>query len=214
MLEIEKVDLSNFLPVKLGHIREYKKGDFIYSPSISEGPRIFMVQKGTVFLETQIQVCLGKKARKVVFGVLGPEEVFGIEALCGQYVTSARCVEPTEVMYWETDVVRMLDAKPGFLEAMVCTAFGRVTSIQTQVERLHTMQSKERLKSFLVDMARKGSVNEQGMVRIPLLSHGDIADFIGTTREGVTHLMGQLLNDGFVSRGLRRGEVYVSIPTW
>lgn len=209
MLGTEKVYLSDFLPNNPGSVIGCKKGDFVYSPSVNAGPRIFLVKEGRVFLETCVGE--GKKTRKVVFGVVEADEMFGIEAMCGQYITSARCVEQTELMYWSVESLGFLMSRPGFLEVVMGALVDRAASLQIQVERLHMLETKGRLKAFLVDMARKSTeVNDQRMVRIPPFGHGDIAQIIGTTREAVTHLMGELRAEGLISYRMRGRDVWVS----
>lgn len=191
----EKLDLLDFLPVKTGTSIEYRKGELVCTQGSSQDPRIFMVQSGILLLETRVGL-----------GIVHHGEVFGVEVMCGLYTVSARCLEPSKVMYWDVeDLLGGLGIRQEFNIALMQWLVDQNTSLQRKVERLHTMRTKDRLKAFLVDMAARygGVPGEDGMISIPYFGHREIASLIGTTREAVTHLMGQLREEGLISFKMR-----------
>ena len=132
-----------------------------------------------------------------------PGEVFGELALFdpserGEYVESVEASvliripkqRIQELMNRELDVALAVTKLVGL----------RRQRIERRLRTLFFTSNQHRLNHLLLDLAEQFGVAIDGGIRLGLkLSHQEIANLIGTTRETVTILMGKLKSDGLVS---------------
>ena len=73
------------------------------------------------------------------------------------------------------------------------------------MKNLLFLSNRERLTHLLLELAEQYGAKVDGAVRLSIkLSHQDLASIIGSTRETVTVVLGDLQAEGLVSVGRRR----------
>ncbi len=185
-------------------IVEYRKGQTIYNqdqPSTS----LYLVIDGKVKV-----VRLADDGHQVVVDIYQQDELFGESAFLSLPHRSeqATVLEDAKLMAWSTQEIEEIVMKRPRLA---------VALLQIQVQR--TLDMTERIESFSADnIARRlarslirfserlGTVEADGSVRMSAFTHELLSQYVGTSREIVTHYMNQFRRQGYLQYS-RRGIV-------
>jgi CRP/FNR family transcriptional regulator, cyclic AMP receptor protein len=181
---------------KRSQMRSFLAGSPVYLPSES-ADSVFLVASGLV------KIChLTHEGKVSTLAFVKPNEVFGELAL----FDSERRDEYVEAVTASTLIRIPLDALQALMHSDLQIAL-RVTKlvglrrqrIERRLRNLLFTSNHQRLCHLLIDLAEQFGVSFNGGIRLGLkLSHQEIANLIGTTRETVTILLGRLKADGLV----------------
>jgi CRP/FNR family cyclic AMP-dependent transcriptional regulator len=183
-------------------ILEYKKGQVIYNqdqPSTS----IHLVIDG------KVKVCrLADDGRQVVVDIYQPDEFFGESAFLGlaQRTEIAVALENTKVMTWTTNEIEEITMKrPKLAIALLQLLVQRSIDFGYRIESFSVDNIARRLARTLIRFSeRLGSKNEDGSVQMIPFTHELLSQYVGTSREIVTHYMNQFRRQGYL-RYSRKG---------
>jgi len=183
-------------------ILEYKKGQVIYNqdqPSTS----IHLVIDG------KVKVCrLADDGRQVVVDIYQPDEFFGESAFLGlaQRTEVAVALESTKVMTWTTNEIEEITMKrPKLAIALLQLLVQRSMDFGYRIESFSVDNIARRLARTLIRFSeRLGSKNEDGSVQMIPFTHELLSQYVGTSREIVTHYMNQFRRQGYL-RYSRKG---------
>jgi CRP/FNR family cyclic AMP-dependent transcriptional regulator len=210
----EKVNLfSIFCPNKFKEYREnhqfknYRKGEFIY---FSDDPAnsIYLVTEGKVKL-----LYYTEEGDEVVKSVLARGEVFGELALLGED-TRQDCAQ---VVTDKTTVCRLtLDQMQQLMKDDVSFALKifkligvRINKLERKIDSLVFKDVRTRIIEFIREyVTEKGESNGPEYKADHTLTHKDIANLVGTTRQTVTTLLNELRNEGKID--FSRRTIYVA----
>jgi CRP-like cAMP-binding protein len=141
--------------------------------------------------------------------IISSGDIFGESALLGlrQRGQTAVAMEPSVLMSsWTADEVeaiaeRSADARKAFIQMLV----QRCVALEERLEALALWKTRERLMWALLRFAeRMGKRVDPEWVRIPPFTHQLLAEYIGTSREIVTSVLGSLRRQGGYVRYTRR----------
>ncbi len=177
--------------------RKFAAGGPIYLPSES-ADSIYLVGSGLV------KIChLTADGKISTLAYVKPGEVFGELALFdpldrGEYVES---VEVSVLIRIPKQRIQELMNRDLDIALAVTKLVGlRRQRIERRLRTLLFTSNQHRLNHLLLDLAEQFGEAIDGGIRLGLkLSHQEIANLIGTTRETVTILMGKLKTDGLIS---------------
>jgi len=183
-------------------ILEYKKGQIIYNqdqPSSS----IHLVIDG------KVKVCrLADDGRQVVVDIYQPDEFFGESAFLGlaQRTEIAVALENTKVMTWTTNEIEEITMKrPKLAIALLQLLVQRSMDFGYRIESFSVDNIARRLARTLIRFSeRLGSKNDDGSVQMITFTHELLSQYVGTSREIVTHYMNQFRRQGYL-RYSRKG---------
>jgi CRP/FNR family cyclic AMP-dependent transcriptional regulator len=183
-------------------ILEYKKGQIIYNqdqPSNS----IHLVIDG------KVKVCrLADDGRQVVVDIYQPDEFFGESAFLGlaQRTEIAVALENTKVMTWTTSEIEEITMKrPKLAIALLQLLVQRSMDFGYRIESFSVDNIARRLARTLIRFSeRLGSRNDDGSVQMIPFTHELLSQYVGTSREIVTHYMNQFRRQGYL-RYSRKG---------
>ena len=183
-------------------ILEYKKGQIIYNqdqPSSS----IHLVIDG------KVKVCrLADDGRQVVVDIYQPDEFFGESAFLGlaQRTEIAVALENTKVMTWTTNEIEEITMKrPKLAIALLQLLVQRSMDFGYRIESFSVDNIARRLARTLIRFSeRLGSRNDDGSVQMIPFTHELLSQYVGTSREIVTHYMNQFRRQGYL-RYSRKG---------
>lgn len=183
-------------------ILEYKKGQVIYNqdqPSTS----IYLVIDG------KVKVCrLADDGRQVVVDIYQPDEFFGESAFLGlaQRTEIAVALENTKVMTWTTNEIEEITMKrPKLAIALLQLLVQRSMDFGYRIESFSVDNIARRLARTLIRFSeRLGSKNDDGSVQMIPFTHELLSQYVGTSREIVTHYMNQFRRQGYL-RYSRKG---------
>src|ERR1700689_3942127 len=178
-------------------IVEYRKGQTIYShdqPSTS----IYLVIDG------KVKVCrLADDGRQVVVDIYQADEFFGESA----FLTSAKrdeqalAIESTKVMTWTTSEIEdLVTRRPRLAIALLQILVQRSIEFGHRIESFSVDNIARRLARTLIRFSeRLGQIGEDGSVQMMPFTHELLSQYVGTSREIVTHYMNQFRRQGYLN---------------
>src|SRR5579871_6295447 len=183
-------------------ILEYKKGQTIYSqdqPSTS----IYLVIDG------KVKVCrIAEDGRQVVVDIYQPDEFFGESAFVGESQRSelAAALENTKLMTWTTaEIEEIATRRPKLAIALLQLLVQRSMDFGSRIESFSVDNIARRLARSLIRFSeRLGQEAEDGSVQMIPFTHELLSQYVGTSREIVTHYMNQFRRQGYL-RYSRKG---------
>ncbi len=169
----------------------YPKGSLLFVEG--EQPRgVFILCSGRAKLTTS-----STEGKVLIVKIAEPGEVLGVSAtiLGKAYEVSAETIEPAQLNFIKRDdFMKFLNVEP---EACMHTAqqlSEKYHSAQREIRSLGLSQTTgEKLAKLLLDWCDRGGETTPKGVRLKvLLTHEEIAQMIGTTRETVTRILSDL----------------------
>ena len=161
--------------------------------------RVFVVDHGRVKIvrthPSGAETIVGIRTPGDVFGELGALEPGGVRT------TSAIAIEPSRVSWVAATTMReMLSADAAFARAYAAGTARRLSEAERELTELAGKSVPGRLVDALGRLASMyGEENGDGTLRIGInLTHRDLADLIGTSRETLTKELGVLADVGLV----------------
>lgn len=194
----QDVDLFNMLcPHKLKDLPEkhtinaYKKNDFIYFPD-EPARHIYMIADGRIKIGHYWD-----DGKEIVKAILGPGELFGELALAGEEVRTdfAQAMdENTRICPITIDEMKAMMAENTELSLKIYKLIGlRFRKLERKIESLVFKDARTRIIDFLKDAAAWKGKKVGFETMIPTkLTHKDIANLTGTSRQTVTTILNEL----------------------
>jgi len=178
-------------------ILEYRKGQTIYSrdqPSTS----IYLVIDG------KVKVCrMADDGRQVVVDLYQPDEFFGESAFLGpaQRTELSVALENTKLMTWTTvEIEEIAGRRPRLAIALLQLLVQRSMDFGSRIESFSVDNIARRLARALIRFSeRLGHVAENGSVQMIPFTHELLSQYVGTSREIVTHYMNQFRRQGYLT---------------
>jgi len=194
-VESRTEDVLAHLPVS--RTKEYAKGRVIYSP-INPSNHIFLVVTGKVRTSR-----IASDGSEVLLELVRPDELFGESAFLDSphHAERATAVEPTKLMLWAVaDMEALVVARPRLALAMLHLLARRNAESASRIESFAIDSIEQRLaRSLLRFSDRFGTPEQDGSERMLPLTHALLSQYVGTSRELVTHYMGRFRKRGFVT---------------
>lgn len=174
---------------------EYQPGYIVYSQA-QPANRIFLVVEGRVKVSRQ------SGGLEVIVDVYKPDEFFGEAALAGAIRREeiAIALERTRVMSWTTEEIETAAiSRPKLALALLQLMVRRTADFEERIESFSCDSITQRLMRTLMRFAdRFGHKADDGTTKMSALTHEFLSQYIGTTREIVTHRMSQFRRDGYL----------------
>jgi len=183
-------------------MRAFSAGSPVYLPS-SNTENVFLLARGMV------KVCNHTpEGKSSIIAFIEPGEMFGEVALFSdesrdEFVEAIEL--STVVMIPTAEVQRLMSEKASVAIALTKMVGLRRRRIERRLKNLLFLSSRDRLIHLLLDLAEQfGSWGDDGIRLRIRLAHQEIANLMGSTRETVTILLGQLKAEGFIDVGRRK----------
>jgi CRP/FNR family cyclic AMP-dependent transcriptional regulator len=183
-------------------IVEYSRGQVIYGRAqISNS--IYLVIDG------KVKVCrAADDGRQVVVDIYQPDEFFGECAFLGEKhrVEEAVALDSTKVMTWSTaEIDELVVRRPRLGIALVQLMVRRSMDFGARIESFSIDNIGRRLVRSLIRFSeRLGRDGGDGSIEMMPFTHELLSQYVGTSREIVTHYMNQLRRQGYL-RYSRKG---------
>lgn len=176
--------------------RKYAKDDVVFHADES-GDVFCLIRDGGVKI-----TMISPEGKEIILSMLGVGDFFGEMALLDDEPRSATVVatEPLElVTIWRSDFLFILSENFSITRKVLAELSKRLRNASNRIESLATMDVYGRLARFFLDMAKKdGKVLDSGYVAIIRPTHQAIANMIGTSRETVSRLIHDLMEQGLL----------------
>ncbi len=214
MLFLRSVPLFQGVPERAVEIaaaavrrRVFEPGTTVFQEG-DKGEALYMLEAGLVKLS---KVDLG--GHEKTLAILQPPEFFGEMALLGEATRSATALtlgEVTAYLLFNDDFRKLMADHPSISLNLTTTMANRLRSMDDESQILSYKDAQGRVAYVLLRLYRGGVVDldeERAMVR---LTHQEIANLAGTSRETVTRALKALENEGVIET--RPKEVYIRDP--
>lgn len=179
----------------------YRKNEPIFLPGEASNI-IYLLKKGRVKLSK-----VSEDGREATLAILEPGEIFGeSEAIQGiPRESMVQALEPVMVCeIRRKDFERYLTTHPNVGGKVLKLISGRLRRVETRVSDLVFKSAPARLAHLLIELSQTMGASENGFVRIqPRLTHQNLANLIGTSRETVSSLMSQFSQHGLITQDRR-----------
>lgn len=185
-------------------ILEYRKGQAIYNQD-QPSTAIYLVIEGRVKVSR-----LADDGRQVVVDIYQPDEFFGESAFVGTAprAEQATALESTKLMAWGTSEIEdVIGKRPRLAVALVQIFVQRTMEFADRIESFSADNIPQRLARTLLRFSdRLGNQQENGTVSMGPFTHELLSQYVGTSREIVTHYMNQFRKQGHLEYS-RKGIV-------
>ena len=185
-------------------ILEYRGGQCIYDQQ-QPSTAIYLVIDGKVKVSR-----LADDGHQVVVDIYQPDEFFGESAFLNlpHRPEQATALENTKLMTWSAaEIEEIIARRPPLAVALLQILVQRILEFTHRIESFSVDNIARRLARSLIRFSeRLGVVEADGSVRMTPFTHELLSQYVGTSREIVTHYMNQFRRQGYL-RYSRKGIV-------
>ncbi len=194
--------LSDFEAVaQLARTQAVKKRRPIYLPG-DPGEAVYLIKTGRIKISNCAQT-----GKEVTFAILQPGDLFGeVEALDGsRRETFAEALDDAVLgVISRQDFLRHLHEHPALALALTLRMGARLRQLQSRVEDLVFRDVPTRLAYLLHDLGETTGVPDgPGRPICAKMTHQEMANLIGCSRETVSAVLGQFREQGLIRLGRR-----------
>lgn len=183
-------------------MRKLKKGDPVYLPH-EEADGVLLVAQG------RVKICHATPdGKQSILGFVDTGEIFGELALLGgerrdEYVEAT---EKTSLVLLPKQALDLVIRKYPSIVLGVTKLIGlRRQRVEKRLRNLLFRSNRERVIHLLLELCEKYGLMGEGGISLNIrLSHQEMACIIGSTRETVTVVLGQLQKEGLLKISRRR----------
>jgi CRP/FNR family cyclic AMP-dependent transcriptional regulator len=156
-----------------------------------------------IIVEGRVKVTkLSGDGREKILELLDVGDFFGEMSLFDEAPRSASVKAMSEVRIMalaRNDFLRLLARSPDLALSVIQELTRRLRLVDEQASSLSFQRVKERTMGLLLRLARE-EPSQDGRPRTPVLTHQQIADMIGTSRETVTRAIKGLKAEGWLEQ--------------
>ena len=161
------------------------------------GDYMYIISEGRVKVTK-----LSGDGREKILELLDVGDFFGEMSLFDDAPRSASVKAMSDVRIMalaRNDFLRLLSSSPYLALSVIQELTRRLRQVDEQASSLSFQRVKERTMGLLVRLAKEASSHE-GRRKTPVLTHQQIADMIGTSRETVTRAVKGLKDEGWLEQ--------------
>jgi CRP/FNR family transcriptional regulator, cyclic AMP receptor protein len=180
-----------------GRLEHYRRNDVLFSPD-DRADRLMLILEGAVK-----STVTAANQREVILEILGPGDIVGEDAVSEERrITGASVMrESTMATFQANAILPLCSENPAFACAWLKYGLGLKRRLQERVAELAYGNIEDRLFRMLHHLALyHGATTKKGntILRFPL-THQEMANLIGATRETTTLAVGRLRASGAIS---------------
>jgi CRP-like cAMP-binding protein len=174
--------------------RTFERGSLVYLPS-DENDSLLLLGSGRVKIYHNTS-----EGKQALLAIIDPGELFGELGLVqpGCREESAEAMEKSAVILIPRAEIQRLMEEHADVSLGVTKLIGvRLQRVERRLKSLLFRTNRERVVHLLLELAEKyGHYTRDGVAIGIRLSHQDLANIIGSTRETVTVILGDLQSEG------------------
>lgn len=190
-------------------VRSFPRQSPIYLPADS-ADAVFLLAAG------RAKIChLTPEGKQSILAFIEPGELFGELAVIDpgrEREEYAEAVEASTVVMIPSAVLEEFMEKHAHLSLSITKLIGfRRRRIEQRLKHLLFLSNRDRLTHLLLELAQQYGERQREGIRLTIpLSHQDLANLIGSTRETVTVVLGEMQGEGLIKIGRR--EITIRQP--
>ncbi|MGH7925436.1 MAG: Crp/Fnr family transcriptional regulator [Candidatus Binatus sp.] len=162
-----------------------------------------------ILLSGVAKLCYVNRDQRVLVGFVGPGEVFGLSSLLPQTTRPFRCEAYSDcivaVVKPEIFVDTVLGVPLERLSIVLDATVGRWWGMLVRYANFVGLGLRERLAGALLELAEKFGVRDsRGTLLTIKLTHADLAELVGASRQRTTEQLNDFEREGVITREGRR----------
>jgi CRP-like cAMP-binding protein len=176
-------------------IHSFSRGEQVYGPGNDPGCICLLIDGRVKLLR------LTESGVTVAVDIYQAGDLFGESALLSapRDEEQALAVEPAKVMAWAAaEIANLITGEPRLGVALMQVVVKRSLDFKSRLESLSAEDTSHRLGRALVDFADRSRAAAGTDVTIGPLTHELLAQYLGTSREIISHHMGTLRRNGYI----------------
>jgi len=182
--------------------RKFTRGNPIYLPA-DQANAVFLLASG------RAKICnISSDGKQAILAFIEPGELFGELAVLesGDRDEYAEATEPSMVILIPATQMQQLMAEYPDVSLGVTKIIGlRRRRIERRLKYLLFRSNRQRLIHALLELVEQYGVRSAEGIELAIkLTHQDLANIIGSTRETVTVVLGELQSEGCILLGRRK----------
>ncbi|BDU50892.1 Crp/Fnr family transcriptional regulator [Haliovirga abyssi] len=181
---------------KIVYTKTLKKGEILFFEG-DKGDSMYIIKSGKVKI-----LKLSEDGREKILSILSEGDFLGEMALLDSEMRSATVEAMEEIELYAIYKTEFLDfLKKNFSVTMhiIRTLSDRVRILNKKVEVLTFKDVYARFNETLKELSEKYGVVHKGTIKLNInLTHKDLANMLGVTRETVTRMIGKLKREGIL----------------
>lgn len=186
-------ELGKFCPVV-----RFREGELIYGPC-QRGTTAYLVRRGRVKLYH-----LDESGKRLTLAILGPGGLFGEAALVGEEhrESSAEALEDAVCWVIDREALRARASRhPRLMIELLKLFVRRTEEVQERLKEMVFKDLETRLARILLHLVRHHGRKAQDRWEVDLkITHQEIAELVGGTRENVTMLLNRFEAEGLIAK--------------
>jgi len=186
----------------------FKKGQIIYQQKEASA-NLYLIVEGKVKVSF-----IADNGGQGILDIYQQDEFFGESAFLNltHRVEQATAMESTKLMSWTIEFVEgVIMRRPRLAVALMQLMAQRSIYLAQRIESFSRDTIERRLARALIRFSERfGKKTEggDGSIRMPSFTQGVLSQYVGTTREAVTHYMIQFRRQGFIKYSRREIILY------
>ncbi len=187
-------------------VKTYPKNSYLFSEG-DPSDSFYVVEKGKVNVGIN-----DEEGREVILSVLGPGEYFGEMALldgeprCAYVMTKERT---KLLIISKKEFENLLNANPAIMVNLLKGLQKRLREANKRIESLALMDVYGRVARLLTQIA---GAREDEVVITEKMTHQEIANMVGASREMVSRVLKELTTEGYISIHKKRITIHRKLP--
>ena len=162
-----------------------------------------------ILLSGVAKLCYVNRAQRVLVGFVGPGEVFGLSSLLPQTTRPFRCEAYSDCLVAMVKPEIFVDTVLGVplerLSIILDATVGRWWGMLVRYANFVGLGLRERLAGALLELAEKFGVRDsRGTLLTIKLTHADLAELVGASRQRTTEQLNDFEREGVITREGRR----------
>lgn len=197
----ELAGLNQMLPLKT-----FASGDMIYDP-LRPSQVLFIVKSGRVRLFQT-----SPNGKTFTLAIYEPGDVFGNMSIVGQHMGAsyAEALEDSSICQLTHEQVETFFlADPRISQQVTAILARRVKELETRLSDLALRPLPQRMASLLLSIARPSHLPWKRDLIVPM-THEQLANVAGSTREAVSKALADLAKQGMIIQ--KRGSIILTDP--
>jgi len=192
----------------------YEQGQLIYQQN-EPSTNLYLIVEGKVKVSF-----IAENGDQVILDIYQQDEFFGESAFLNltHRGEQAMAMESTKLMTWTIDVIEDVIMRcPRLVVALLQLMAQRSLHLAQRIESFSVDRIDGRVARALIRFSERfGTKTEggDGSIRMPAFTHEVLSQYVGTTRETISHYMIQFRRQGFIKYSRREIILYSSLREW
>jgi CRP/FNR family cyclic AMP-dependent transcriptional regulator len=201
-----------YLPIS--SIIAYKKGQLIYQQN-EPSSDLYLIVEGKVKVSF-----IAENGDQGILDIYQKDEFFGESAFLNltHQGEQATATESTKLMTWTIDVIEdVIMRRTRLAVALLQLLTQRGIYLAQRIESFSVDSIERRLARALIRFSKRFGTKVEGgdgSICMPAVTHEVLSQYVGTTREVITHFMVQFRRKGFIKYSRREVTLYGSLREW